>query len=157
MACDIISRLQYDTHELCHVEGVVGKLWMVPKGWMVTLGETRGRYRSNTQHREAQRDMGAGLVMLVRDSPLPCPVGTLCSFAAKSHIEHPAVEPNLDSSSHPDSYIWEGQMHTLYRTMHITVLALRPKMQQQDIFLSSAQPSSAAPPREARYDKCLLN
>lgn len=55
MTCDIISRLQYDTHELCHVEGVVGKLWMVPEGWMVTLGEARGRHRSNTEHREAQQ------------------------------------------------------------------------------------------------------
>ena len=46
--------------------------------------------------------------------PLPCPVGTLCPFSAKSHIECPAAEPNLDSSSHPDNYTWERQMQTLY-------------------------------------------
>lgn len=125
---------------------------------MVTLGEMRGRYGSNTSAGKSSNmrawacDMSGGLLMLVRNTPLPCPGGTLCSFAAKSHIELPAVEPNLDSSSHPDSYICEGQMHTLYRTMHITVLVPCPKMQQGDIFLSSA-----SPPREARYDKCLLN
>lgn len=39
MACDVISRLQDKAHELCHIKGVVGKLWMIPEGWMVTLRE----------------------------------------------------------------------------------------------------------------------
>lgn len=37
MACDVISCLQDKAHELRHIKGVVGKLWMVPEGWMVTL------------------------------------------------------------------------------------------------------------------------
>lgn len=57
---------------------------------------------------------------LVQEFPLPCPAGTLCPFSAKSRIERPAVEPNLDSSSHPDNYIWEGQMQTLYLSLCLT-------------------------------------
>lgn len=48
MPCDIISRLQHETHELCHVEGVVCKLWMVPEGWMVTLRERDEKGGSRT-------------------------------------------------------------------------------------------------------------
>lgn len=39
MVCDVIGSLQHQTHELSHIKGVVGKLWMVPKGGMVTLRE----------------------------------------------------------------------------------------------------------------------
>lgn len=37
MVCDVISCLQHEAHELPHIKGVVGKLRMVPEGWMVTL------------------------------------------------------------------------------------------------------------------------
>lgn len=37
MVRDVISRLQHEAHELPHIKGVVGKLGMVPEGWMVTL------------------------------------------------------------------------------------------------------------------------
>lgn len=39
MVCNVISCLQHKAHELLHIKGVVGKLWMVPEGWMVTLRE----------------------------------------------------------------------------------------------------------------------
>lgn len=41
MVCDVISCLQHEAHELRHIKGIVGKLGMVPEGWMVTLGEVR--------------------------------------------------------------------------------------------------------------------
>ncbi len=37
MVCDVISCLQHKAHELLDIKGVVGKLWMVPERWMVTL------------------------------------------------------------------------------------------------------------------------
>lgn len=41
MVCDVVSCFQDKAHELCHVKGVVCKLWMVPEGWVVTLREVR--------------------------------------------------------------------------------------------------------------------
>lgn len=42
MVRDIINRFQHNPHELTHIKGVVGKLGMVPEGWMVTLREAIG-------------------------------------------------------------------------------------------------------------------
>lgn len=39
MLCDVFSCFQHKAHKLCHVEGIVGKLRVVPKCWMVTLRE----------------------------------------------------------------------------------------------------------------------
>lgn len=39
MVCDIINCLHHNPHELHHVEGVVGELWMVSKCGMMTLRE----------------------------------------------------------------------------------------------------------------------
>lgn len=43
MVSDVISRFQHEAHELPHVEGVVGELWVVPDGRMVTLREVKER------------------------------------------------------------------------------------------------------------------
>ena len=43
MVRDVISSFQHEAHELPHDEGVVGELWVVPDGRMVTLREVKER------------------------------------------------------------------------------------------------------------------